>query len=64
LPDPKKFKDQKHFMEECMHTTLHKEKKSPEQGAAQCLNMWRDRNKKKKATWVSLSDVIRNLITR
>lgn len=53
MPNPKKFKDQKHFMEECMHITLHKEHKNLEQGQAQCLNQWRNRNKKKKACKVA-----------
>ena len=48
MPSPKQFKDQKKFMEKCMHQTLHKEQKSPDQGVAQCLNQWRDRNKAKK----------------
>lgn len=45
MPNPSMYKekDQKHFMQQCMHQTLHKEKKSPEQSAAICLNLWRNR---------------------
>lgn len=45
MPDPKKYKNQKDFMNDCMHTTVHEEGKSREQGVAQCLNMWRQKNK-------------------
>jgi hypothetical protein len=41
MPDPAKFKDKKHWMQKCLHQTLHKEKKEKEHGLAQCLNMWR-----------------------
>jgi transcription elongation factor Elf1 len=46
MPNPNLFKDEKEFMQECMHTTLHKEKKPRGQGLAQCLNMWRNRKRK------------------
>lgn len=54
LPSPKKFKDQKAFMKECMHQTLHMEKKEKDQAIAQCMQMWRDRSKKK-----AVSEVIK-----
>jgi hypothetical protein len=64
MPNPTKYKDQKHFMQDCMHTVLYREHKSPEQGQAQCLNQWRDRNKKKKkADLVLISDFIRRLVS-
>lgn len=63
MPNPNQFKDQKKFMEKCMHQTLHMERKSPEQGQAQCLNQWRNRNKKKKADLIPISDTIRNLFS-
>jgi hypothetical protein len=64
MPNPKQFKDQKNFMQQCMHTTLHREHKSPEQGQAQCLNQWRDRGKKKKKGDLNpVSDMIRDLVS-
>ena len=62
MPDPAKFKGEgakKRFMEKCMHQTLHKEKKDPDQAKAQCLNMFRSEKggdkapKKKMATKVA-----------
>ena len=41
------FKNEKDFMKECMHKTLHMEKKDRDQATAECLNMWRNRKKKK-----------------
>lgn len=35
-------------MRDCMHQTLHKEKKEKEQSVAQCLNMWRKEHGHKK----------------
>ena len=48
MPNPAKYKDKKKFMEDCIHQTLHVEKKNKDQSLAQCLNMWRDKNKGKK----------------
>jgi hypothetical protein len=67
MPDPKRYapteEGKKHFMRDCMHTTLHLEKKDKNQGIAQCMQMWRDRGKKKKkAMLMSIPDVIRNLV--
>ena len=47
MPDPNKFKNEKDFMAECMHTTLHLEKKDRAQAVAQCLGMWRNKKKKR-----------------
>jgi len=33
-------------MRDCLHQTMHVEKKDKEQGIAQCMNMWRQRHKK------------------
>jgi hypothetical protein len=30
MPNPKRFKDKKHWMEKCLHQTIHKEKKQKE----------------------------------
>ena len=47
MPDPKRFKDKKHWMEKCLHQVLHVEKKkNRSQGLAICLNRWRERHKK------------------
>jgi hypothetical protein len=45
MPNPNKYKDEKEFMRECMHTTLHMEKKDRDNAIAQCLNQWRNRKK-------------------
>ena len=51
MPNPKRYapteEGKKHFMRDCMHTVLHVEKKDRDQGIAQCMNVWRNRNKKK-----------------
>jgi len=52
MPNPAKYKNTeegyKHYMSECMHTTLHMEKKDKDQAVAQCLNMWRKEHGHKK----------------
>jgi hemerythrin len=47
MPNPNRFKNEKEFMAECMHQTLHLEKKDRAQAIAQCLSMWSNRKKKK-----------------
>ena len=54
MPDPKRYKDEDSFMSDCMHTTVKEEGKSRDQGVAQCLNMWRNRNKKRKGKAASV----------
>lgn len=46
MPDPAKYKNKDKFMKDCIHQTLHVEKKDRDQGIAQCLNMWRQKSKK------------------
>jgi 2'-5' RNA ligase len=46
MPNPKKYKNKKKFLHDCLHQTLQVEKKDRDQGLAQCFNMWRERNKK------------------
>ena len=48
MPDIKKYKkkDQKKWMRDCLHQTLHMEHKKKEQGIAQCMNIWRQHHKK------------------
>jgi hypothetical protein len=46
MPNPKRFKDEKTFMKECMHQLLHVEHKNRDQAIAQCMNLWRQKGKK------------------
>lgn len=48
MPDVGRYKDKKNWMADCMHQTLKVEGKKQDQAVAICLNMWRNRNKKKK----------------
>ena len=45
MPSPARYKNTeegyKNFMQNCMHQTLHREKKEKAHGTAQCLNVWR-----------------------
>jgi hypothetical protein len=45
MPDPKNYsnseKDYKRYMQDCMHQTMHMERKEKDRSVAQCLNMWR-----------------------
>jgi len=45
MPNPAKFPNTdegyKKYMEQCMHQTLHMERKEKDQSVAQCLGMWR-----------------------
>jgi len=47
MPDPKRFKSQPAFMDECMHTMRKEEDRPQDQSVAICLSMWRRRDKKK-----------------
>jgi hypothetical protein len=61
MPNPKKYKDKKKWMEDCMHQTVKEEGKPREQGVAICLNRWRDKNKKKKmASTVATRFILEN----
>jgi len=57
MPDPQKFKNERSFMNECMHVTLNVEKKDRDQAIAQCINMWKNRSKGKKR---ALAEVMKN----
>jgi 2'-5' RNA ligase len=46
MPNPKKYKNKKKWMRDCLHQTLHVEKKDKNQGLALCLNRWREKGKK------------------
>jgi hypothetical protein len=64
MPQPGKFKGEgakKRWMQQCMHQTLHKEQKSPEQSKAQCLNMWRKTHGGEPAPKKAVSEHIREL---
>lgn len=45
MPDPKKFKTEEEWMSACMHQVKTVEGKPQDQAVAQCLNMWRNRDK-------------------
>jgi hypothetical protein len=54
MPDPGKYKNKAHYMEDCMHQTVKQEGKSRNHGVAQCLSMWRQEKggkKPKKASY-------------
>jgi hypothetical protein len=63
MPNPEKYKDKSNFMKDCIHQTLHVEKKRRDQSIGQCLNMWRQ---KKHKTCVSefLKDTARILVDK
>jgi hypothetical protein len=48
MPNPADYpntnKGYKRYMKDCMHITVHTEHKKPDQGIAQCLNMWRKKH--------------------
>jgi len=46
MPYPEHYKSQKNFMHDCIHVTVDIENKDKDQGVAQCINMWRNKNKK------------------
>ena len=46
MPDPKKFDNQREWMDACMHRLRREENKEQDESVAQCINMWKDKNKK------------------
>ena len=48
-------------MKDCIHTTVHKEKKEQAQGIAQCLNMWRKEHGNKHPGKSKVADIIKNI---
>jgi hypothetical protein len=46
MPNPKEFSNKKDWMDACMHQCVTVEKKEQDQSVAQCLNQWRDKEKK------------------
>ena len=47
MPNPKKFDNKNEWMDTCMHQLRKEEHKDQQQSVAICINMWRDKNKKK-----------------
>jgi len=47
MPDPNDFKTKKNWMGACMRQNLKVEGKEQDQAVAICLNMWREKHKKK-----------------
>jgi hypothetical protein len=48
MPNPSNYPNTdegyKRYMKDCMHITVHEEHKKPDQGVAQCLNVWREKH--------------------
>jgi mannose-6-phosphate isomerase-like protein (cupin superfamily)/2'-5' RNA ligase len=66
MPDPKSFKSKEEWMDSCMHQLRKVENKPQGQSVAICLDMWRNKNKKKKsksAHVMPVSDYLRELAT-
>jgi hypothetical protein len=49
MPDPNKYKDKHDFMNDCMHQTRKVENEPQDKAVAICLNMWKEKGKKKSA---------------
>jgi hypothetical protein len=49
MPDPKDYKksEKAKYMDDCMHQTVKVEKKTRDQGVAQCLAVWREHHEEK-----------------
>jgi 2'-5' RNA ligase len=43
MPDPQKYKDEKEFMEDCMHQVKKVEGKPQDQALGQCFGMWENK---------------------
>lgn len=59
MPNPKKYKDKQKWMADCMHQNKTVEGKPQEQSVAICLNIWRNKDKKKRKK--SAGDILRGL---
>jgi len=53
MPNPKEFDNQNEWMDACMHQQRKVENKDQAQSVAVCLNMWKDKDKKKSASRVA-----------
>lgn len=63
MPNPKSYSNQQDWMDACMSAQKDEGKNMKDEGdrkqaVAICLNMWRDRNKKKK----SAAEYIRSIV--
>lgn len=45
MPNPNRYDNKQSWMEDCMHQVKTVEGKSQDQSVAQCLSMWRNRDK-------------------
>jgi hypothetical protein len=61
MPNPSKYKDKSEFMEDCMHQTRRVEKMPQDKSVAVCLNMWRDKDKKKSKKKEGSFEVLRRV---
>lgn len=50
MPNPAKYKNtedgKKKYMRDCLHETMHVERKDKDRSLAQCLNVWKQHHKK------------------
>ncbi len=53
MPNPKEFNKKEDWMDACMHQQRKVENKEQGQSVAICLNMWKDKDKKKSASRVA-----------
>jgi len=48
MPNPNNYTNKENFMSDCLRQTINVENKDRDQGIAMCLNMWKNKGKKKK----------------
>jgi len=59
MPNPSKYSDKQKWMDDCMHQNRKVEGKPQDQSVAICLNMWHNKDKKKRKK--SAGDILRGL---
>ena len=57
MPNPKNFSNQNDWMDACMHQVRKVEGKPQDQAVVQCLEMWRNKDKKKKSAAQLLREI-------
>jgi len=62
MPNPKDFSDQNEWMDACMHQVKKVEGVPQDKAVAQCLAIWRDKDKKKKKK--SAADILRGIASK
>jgi hypothetical protein len=61
MPNPSRYKDKKHFMQDCMHINKG-EGRTTDQSLGRCLNIWKNRNKSPKKM-ASIAELLRKIAT-